>query len=175
MNFVDNYLDSVIFEFHRYKALGDKSFAQLGEADILWKHGANDNNIALIVKHLSGNMLSRWTRFLTEDGEKSWRHRENEFEHPYATKKEMLLAWEKGWACLFEALGSIDGNNFETRIKIRNEEHTLIEAINRQLAHYANHVGQIVLLAKMIKGDAWQSLSIPRGGSEKFNRDAFGA
>lgn len=175
MSLKDDYLDSAIFEFRRYKALGEASFAQLDEEDILWKHGANDNNIALIVKHLSGNMLSRWTNFLTEDGEKSWRDRENEFKEPYTSKKEMLLAWEKGWTCLFAALDTIDEDHFDTPIRIRNEEHTPIQAINRQLAHYANHVGQIVLLAKMIRGAAWQSPSIPRGGSEKFNRDKFGA
>ncbi len=118
-------------------------------------------------------MLSRWTNFLTEDGEKVWRNREGEFENPPQSKSEMLAAWEKGWGCLFNALNTINLDNFDTHIKIRNEEHTIIEAVNRQLAHYANHVGQIVLLGKMIKGDDWVSLSIPKGGSERFNAERF--
>ncbi|PKA99512.1 uncharacterized protein DUF1572 [Flavobacteriaceae bacterium MAR_2009_75] len=174
MNFFENYLKSVVFEFRRYKDLGDKSFAQLEDNEILWTNGGDDNSISQIVKHLSGNMLSRWTNFLTEDGEKPWRNREHEFQQPYGSKQEMIVAWEKGWTCLFNALESISEQDYNRLIKIRNEEHTIVEAINRQLAHYANHVGQIVLLAKMIKGTSWQSLSIPKGGSEDFNKQKFG-
>jgi hypothetical protein len=111
---------------------------------------------------------------LTEDGEKPWRNRETEFENPYPTKKEMQLAWDKGWQCLFDALESIDATNFDTKINIRGQKHTIVEAVNRQLAHYASHVGQIVLLGKMIKGPEWESLSIPKGGSEAFNQKLFG-
>ena len=175
MNFPENYLKSANFEFHRYKSLGDKTFAQLDEDDILWKYSESDNCIAQIVKHLVGNMLSRWTNFLSEDGEKPWRHRETEFQVPYTSKNEMLSAWEKGWQCLFDALESVNSENFGTIIKIRNEPHTILEATNRQLAHYANHVGQIIFLGKMIKGDDWVSLSIPKGGSEKFNAEKFKA
>jgi len=174
MYFPENYLKSVTFEFRRYKILGDKTFAQLDEKDIFWTYSKNDNSVAQIVKHMVGNMLSRWTNFLTEDGEKPWRHRETEFEAPYTSKKKMLLAWEKGWQCLFDALESIDLANFDTTIYIRNEPHTIIEATNRQLAHYANHVGQIVFLGKMIKGDNWISPSIPKGGSRAFNKAKFG-
>ena len=174
MNFFENYLKSVVFEFRRYKTLGDKSFAQLEEDEILWRKGSDDNSISQIVKHLSGNMLSRWTNFLTEDGEKPWRNREQEFQQPYSSKQEMMVAWEKGWTCLFNALESISEQDYNRLLKIRNEEHTIIEAINRQLAHYANHIGQIVLLAKMIKGTSWQSPSIPKGGSEDFNKQKFG-
>ncbi|MDC6367037.1 MULTISPECIES: DUF1572 family protein [Flavobacteriaceae] len=173
MNFEENYLSNVKFEFHRYKTMGDKTFAQLSEEDIYWKYQETDNSIAIIVKHMVGNMLSRWTNFLTEDGEKSWRNRENEFLGPFASKTEMLSAWEKGWTCLFNALENVKSSNFETKIKIRNEEHTIIEAVNRQLAHYSSHVGQIVLLGKMIKGSGWKSLSIPKGGSEAFNKKMF--
>ena len=169
MDCQENYLKSIVFEFNRYKSMGDKTLAQLDENDILWKYNPTDNSVALIVKHLVGNMLSRWTNFMTEDGEKKWRNRENEFEHPYATKKELLISWEKGWNCLFEALNSLNDHNLQTEIKIRNEGHTIIEAINRQLAHYAGHVGQIVYLGKMIKGNEWQSLSIPKGESTAFN------
>ena len=173
MDFVNNYLDSSRFEFCRYKTLGDKTFAQLGESDILWKYQDEDNSISQIVKHISGNMLSRWTNFLSEDGEKPWRHRDTEFEEPFTTKTEMIAAWEKGWQCLFDAIASINSDNFNRLIKIRNEEHTIAEAVNRQLAHYANHVGQIVLLGKMIKGDRWVSLSVPKGESEVFNKEKF--
>lgn len=173
MDFDKNYLNSVLFEFRRYKGMGDKTFAQLNESHILWKYREEDNSISQIVKHLAGNMLSRWTNFLTEDGEKSWRHRDTEFENPYTTKSEMIAAWEKGWECLFEALTTLDSVNFNSHIKIRNEKHTLIEAVNRQLAHYASHVGQIVLIGKMIKGENWISLSIPKGQSAAFNKDKF--
>ena len=173
MDFVKNYLDSSRFELGRYKTLGDKTFAQLGESDILWKYQEEDNSISQIVKHVSGNMLSRWTNFLSEDGEKPWRYRDTEFEEPFTTKTEMIVAWEKGWQCLFDAIASINSDNFNSLVKIRNEEHTIVEAINRQLAHYANHVGQIVLLGKMIKGDSWVSLSVPKGESEVFNKEKF--
>jgi len=173
MDFVKNYLDSSRFEFQRYKTMGDKTFAQLGDSDILWKHQEEDNSISQIVKHISGNMLSRWTNFLSEDGEKPWRHRDAEFEKPFLTKTEMIAAWEKGWQCFFDALASINPDNFNSLVKIRNEEHTTVEAVNRQLAHYANHVGQIVLLGKMVIGDNWVSLSIPKGESEVFNKEKF--
>ncbi|RDY58327.1 DUF1572 family protein [Flagellimonas nanhaiensis] len=174
MNFIENYLSSAKFEFQRYKTMGDKTFAQLSEPEIHWKYQETDNSIAIIVKHMVGNMLSRWTNFLTEDGEKTWRNREMEFEGPYSAKTDMLVAWEKGWKCLFDALESVTPSNFESKVKIRNEEHTIIEAVNRQLAHYSSHVGQIVFLGKMVKGAEWTSLSIPKGGSEAFNQKMFG-
>lgn len=173
MKFSENYLSSARFEFNRYKILGDKTLAQLDENDIHWKYGESDNSISLIVKHMSGNMLSRWTNFLIEDGEKVWRDRETEFQHPPNSKAEVLAAWENGWQCLFDALNSLNAENFNNRIKIRNEEYTIIEAVNRQLAHYANHVGQIVLLGKMMKGSDWVSLSITKGDSSRFNTEKF--
>ncbi|MFS4467696.1 DUF1572 family protein [Maribacter sp. 2210JD10-5] len=169
-----NYLESAIFEFKRYKALGNNTFAQLQEEDLYWQYNDADNSIALIVKHMAGNMLSRWTNFLNEDGEKSWRNREEEFVNPPEAKEALLLLWEKDWDCLFDALSQIDDTNFEKKIHIRNEPHTIIEAINRQLAHYANHAGQIVLLGKMIRGEKWISLSVPKGGSKAFNDKMFG-
>lgn len=167
---IDNYLQSVQFEFQRYKALGDKTFYQLSEKQLHWQLQETDNSIALIVKHMVGNMLSRWTNFLTEDGEKRWRNRESEFTNPPKSKEEIIAYWQKGWNCLFEALYSIDKLNFNSPIYIRGEAHTTIEALNRQLANYANHVGQIVLLGKMIKGADWVSLSIPKGESNNFNK-----
>ncbi|TMU56018.1 DUF1572 family protein [Flagellimonas algicola] len=174
MNFQENYLKSVRSEFLRYKSLGEKTFDQLSEEEIHWKYADSDNSIAIIVKHIVGNMLSRWTNFLTEDGEKTWRNRDTEFEGPYTSKSEMLDAWEKGWDCLFAALDGIDNTNFNSKVKIRNEDHSIIEAINRQLAHYPSHVGQILFLGKMIKQQDWVSLSIPKGQSEAFNKKMFG-
>jgi hypothetical protein len=173
MDFAQNYLKSTLFEFRRHKTIGDSTFAQLGDSDMLWKYNEHDNSISQIVKHLSGNMLSRWTNFLTEDGEKPWRDRDTEFEEPFTTKEATIAEWEKGWQCLFDALSLVNPDNFDTLIKIRNEDHTLVEAINRQLAHYASHVGQIVLLGKMIKGERWISLSIPKGQSKAFNSKKF--
>jgi len=169
MNYQENYIKSAIFEFERYKTLGDQTFAQLEEKDIHWVFSESDNSIAIIVKHIVGNMLSRWTKFLTEDGEKTWRNRDIEFKDPYDSKTIMIEAWQKGWQCLFEALKSIHSENFHSEIKIRNEAHTIFEAVNRQLAHYANHVGQLVFIGKMIKGNKWIPLSIPKGKSAEFN------
>jgi len=174
MNFVQSYLDSVKFEFRRYKTYGDKTFAQLTEEQLHSQPSKEDNSIAIIIKHLAGNMLSRWTNFLTEDGEKTWRKRDSEFERPPKSRNDLIELWEKGWNCLFTALDGIDGSNFNTQIKIRDKEHSIPEAINRQLAHYASHVGQIIFLGKMIKGHEWESLSIPKGGSKAFNQKMFG-
>ena len=118
-------------------------------------------------------MLSRWTNFLTEDGEKEWRQREREFEDTYNTKEELINDWEKGWSCLFEAIKPLNKNNLESIVYIRNQGHMVTEAINRQLAHYSYHVGQIVFLGKVLKGNEWQSLSIPKGKSKKYNDEKF--
>lgn len=174
MSFSRNFIESAISEFQRYKALGDKTFSQLSDKEIHWQNGDFDNSVAIIAKHIAGNMLSRWTNFLTEDGEKSWRHRETEFEQPPETKAEMIAVWEKGWNCLFDTLNSLTEENFDRKIKIRNEDHSIIEAVHRQLAHYANHVGQIIYVGRMIRGKDWQSLSIPKGRSEAFNAKMFG-
>ena len=174
MNDPSNYLESALKEFRRYKSLGDKSFVQLREEDIHWSPNTDSNSIAIIVKHMVGNMLSRWTDFLSSDGEKSWRNRDTEFEDPYNTKEEMIEAWDKAWDLVFHTLGSIDATTFYQKVYIRKEAHTVAEAINRQLGHYAYHTGQLVFLAKSILGDKWQSLSIPKGGSEEFNKRMFG-
>ena len=173
MNLQADYLKSLLFECERYKSLGDKTFIQLDDSDIHWKFESIGNSIAVIVKHLSGNMLSRWTNFLTEDGEKIWRNRDSEFEATYKTKKEMFLAWETGWKCFFDAIQEINEENFEYTINIRNEPHTITQALNRQLAHYSYHIGQIVLLGKTIKAENWISLSIPKGQSKAFNQAKF--
>ena len=174
MNNPSHYLESAEKEFRRYKSLGDKTFVQLKNKDIHWVPDAEANCIAIIVKHMVGNMLSRWTDFLHTDGEKSWRNRDTEFEDPYTTKKEMIEAWERAWLIVFNTLKSIDETNFNTKVKIRHEDHSVVEAINRQLGHYAYHTGQIVFIGKCILGKQWVNLSIPKGGSDEFNKRMFG-
>ena len=169
-----SFLPSVIKQFRYYKSLGEKTFDQVGDDDLIWQYNPESNSIAIIVKHLWGNMMSRWTNFLAEDGEKAWRQREAEFDADIKTRQEMLEKWEAGWACLLTALDAIDPDDLERLIYIRNQGHTIAEAINRQLAHYAYHVGQIVYLGRMLSGAEWQSLSIPRGQSQSYNQQKFG-
>lgn len=161
--------DLFIKRFEYYKMLGDQTFAQLSEEDIFWQFNEESNSIAVIVKHVAGNMLSRWTHFLTEDGEKDWRNRDEEFINTFKTKKEVLEYWSKGWNCLFAALDQITEENLYVTIYIRNEAHSVIDAIFRQLAHYTYHVGQIVYLARMRKQGEWKTLSIAKGSSAEFN------
>jgi len=170
---MNSYLLSVIKQFEYYKSLGDKTFNQVTFEDLQNEIAYDANSICIIVKHLVGNMLSRWTNFLTEDGEKEWRHREREFEDTYNTKEELIDHWNKGWNCLFDAIRSLNKDDLEQTIYIRNEGHTVTEALNRQLAHYAYHVGQIVFLGKVLKGKEWVSLSIPKGHSKKYNEEKF--
>ena len=168
-----NYLDSTIKQFEYYKMLGDKTFDQLTDDQLFWQYNAESNSIAVIVKHLWGNMLSRWTDFLTSDGEKKWRNRDAEFENDIATRAELLAKWNEGWACLFAALKGLRPEDLDRIIYIRNQGHTVMEAINRQLAHYPYHIGQIVFLGKMLCDTNWKSLSIPRGNSGQFNAEKF--
>jgi hypothetical protein len=164
-------MDLFIKRFKYYKSLGDQSFTQLSEEQMFWQYNEESNSIAVIVKHLAGNMLSRWTNFLKEDGEKSWRHRDEEFVNAFKTKKEIVEYWEKGWACFFEALDQINDENMYTTIYIRGEAHPVIDAVLRQLAHYPYHIGQMVYIAKMIKNEDWKTLSIPRNKSQEFNNE----
>lgn len=140
---------------------------------LFWQYNENSNSIATIVKHLWGNMLSRWTDFLTSDGEKEWRNREAEFENDITSRQELINKWEEAWTCLFKALNSITTEDLQKVIYIRNQGHTIEEAINRQLAHYPYHIGQIVFIGKMIRDVEWTSLSIPKGMSNAFNADKF--
>lgn len=169
----ENYLKSIDRQFRYYKSLGEKAISQVEEQKLFWQFNEDSNSIATIVKHLSGNMLSRWTDFFTTDGEKEWRNRDGEFENDLKTKEEVLALWDKGWNCLFAALEGIKPDDLEKIIYIRNEGHTVMEAINRQLAHYPYHVGQIVYVAKMIKSTDWESLSIPRNKSKDYNAGKF--
>ena len=168
-----NYLESVKKQFLYYKTLGEKAIDQLEPEQLFISLNDDTNSIAIIVNHLVGNMLSRWTDFLTTDGEKEWRNRDAEFEEILITKAELLAHWEKGWQCLFDALNSLQPEQLDEIIYIRNEGHTVLEAINRQLAHYPYHIGQIVFYAKMVKKTEWQSLSIPKNKSNNYNADKF--
>ncbi|NMM47671.1 DUF1572 family protein [Marinigracilibium pacificum] len=159
--------------FDYYKSVGEKTFEQLEENDLFWQYNKESNSIAIIVNHLSGNMLSRWTDFLTSDGEKEWRNRDQEFESVIKSSKELHTRWNEGWNCLFEALDSINEVNINTTVLIRNQEHTIFDAITRQLAHYSYHIGQIVYIGRMIKSNQWQSLTIPKGKSEEYNKAKF--
>lgn len=163
--------DLFVKRFEYYKSLGDKAFDQLTDEPIFWQYNEESNSIAVIVKHIAGNMLSRWTNFLNEDGEKSWRHRDEEFVNTFKTKDEVLEFWEKGWKCLFYALNQINDENLYATIYIRGEAHSVIDAILRQLAHYPYHIGQIVYIAKMIKNEDWKTLSIARNKSQEFNNE----
>ena len=168
-----NYLTSIRKQFQYYKLLGERTFDQLEEKELFWQYNEASNSIAIIINHLWGNMKSRWTDFLNSDGEKEWRNRDMEFEDVIRSKKELLEKWEDGWNCMFTALDSVNENNFDTLIYIRNQGHTIVEAINRQLAHYAYHLGQIVYIGRMIKGEDWKSLSIPKGKSVSYNQKKF--
>lgn len=173
MNATESYLDSVKKQFLYYKTLGEKAIAQLEPEQLFVVVNEDTNNIATIIKHISGNMLSRWTDFLTSDGEKEWRNRDGEFENDLQSKEEVMTTWENGWKCLFNALNSLQPNQLSNIIYIRNEGHTVIEAINRQLAHYPYHVGQIVFYAKQLKNSKWESLSIPKNDSKNYNAGKF--
>lgn len=157
-----------------YKQLAEKAIEQVAPEQLWWQYNSETNSIATIVWHLAGNMLSRWTDFLHSDGEKTWRNRDGEFADRYATKEEMLEHWNKGWACVFDALDSVAEEHCLHTVYIRNEPHTVLEAINRQIAHYSYHIGQIVFIAKMLRDEHWQSLSIPRNKSQEYNREKFG-
>jgi hypothetical protein len=172
-NMTNDYLESVRKQFAYYKMLGEKTFSQLADDKLFWQYNEESNSIAVIVKHLWGNMLSRWTDFLTTDGEKEWRNRDAEFENDITSRQELLDKWTEGWNCLFEAIDALTTEDLEKIIYIRNQGHTVTEAINRQLAHYPYHIGQIVFIGKMACENGWTSLSIPKGNSKTFNTDKF--
>ena len=168
-----DYLKSIKSQFEYYKLIGEKTVEQLTEEQLFWQYNSESNSIAMIINHLSGNMRSRWTDFLTTDGEKEWRNRDSEFENAIQTKAELISKWNEGWACLFSAIDTINAENFNSLVYIRNQGHTITEALNRQLAHYPYHIGQIVFIGKMVCDSAWASLSIPKGESKNYNHDKF--
>ncbi len=167
---VEDFLTGIKKQFEYYKSLGEKSFDQLNEDELFVKLEKDSNSIAVLVNHLSGNMKSRWTDFLTTDGEKEWRNRDSEFEDIIRSEDELIKRWNEGWNCLFNALDSLNESNINNVVLIRNQEHSIVLALLRQLGHYAFHIGQIVLIAKTIKGEQWKSLTIPKGKSEEFNK-----
>jgi hypothetical protein len=169
---MDAYLNSAKKQFQYYKSVGEKTMAQLKDEDLFWVYNEESNSIAIIVQHLWGNMLSRWTDFLTSDGEKAWRQRDLEFEATVNSREELINKWDAGWQCLFDTLDNIKPEDWDKTIYIRNESHTVVDAINRQLAHYPYHVGQIVFIGKMA-ASGWQSLTIPKGNSQAFNDEMF--
>lgn len=168
MSLGNEYLKVVQERFTSVKSLGEKTISQLSEEDIHWSFNEASNSVAVIIKHVSGNMISRWTDFLTTDGEKPYRNRDQEFEDNISSKQELITIWEKGWNALFEALNELSNQDLLKNVYIRGERHTVLDAIERQMAHYAYHIGQIVFIGKQLKGDAWESLSIPKGNSEEY-------
>lgn len=173
MELGQEYLDTVIKRVKYYKDLGDKTFAQLdSDEDFHYRPNEESNSIAMIIQHLSGNMVSRWTNFLTEDGEKDWRNRDDEFDIHSYSKQQLIEIWNKGWACYLNSLESLQADDLLKTIFIRNETMTAIDAINRQLAHYPYHIGQILFLGKIIKNEGWKNLSIPKGASQQYNQSS---
>jgi uncharacterized damage-inducible protein DinB len=163
-------LEAVLDEFHKIKRLADKAIAQLSDEQLHTRIDDESNSVAILMRHMAGNMRSRWTDFLTSDGEKPDRHRDREFDDVAQTRAELLAEWEDGWQCLFDALASLTDADLQRTVIIRAEPHSVYKAISRQVAHYAGHVYQILFLGKHLQGAAWTTLSVPRGQSEEFNR-----
>ena len=170
LRFTTSYVADSLTLFRYYKGLVERALAQLSDEQLLAVLDGEANSIAVIVKHLTGNMRSRFTDFLTSDGEKPGRDRDAEFENPPGSRAELMALWEDGWQCVFTAIEPITEEDLQRSITIRGEAHSVMQAINRQVAHYAYHCGQIVLLAKHFKSDQWQTLSIPRRKSADYNR-----
>ncbi|WP_130735057.1 DUF1572 family protein [Flavobacterium sp. J27] len=169
------YLESVKKQMLYYKTIAEKAIDQLETQQLFITPNYDTNSIATIIKHMHGNMLSRWTDFLTADGEKEWRKRDEEFDALFEKedKNNLLALWEEGWQCFFDAIHSLQPEDLSKIIYIRNEGQTALDAINRQLAHYPYHIGQIVFYAKMLKQTNWNSLSIPKNKSNEYNADKF--
>jgi len=170
LEFTTSYLKDSLAVFRHYKRLAERAMEQVGDDDLFTELGPETNSIAIVIKHMAGNMRSRWTDFLTTDGEKPDRNRDSEFEAPPQTRTEVLELWEQGWQCLFTAIEPLTDADLARTVFIRGEAHSVMQAINRQVAHYQYHIGQIVLLARHFAGDGWQSLTVPRKQSAEFNR-----
>ncbi len=169
----ENFLTSARQLFGYYRELGKKTLDQVPDEQLFWTPGSEGNSLAVIVKHLHGNMLSRWTDFLESDGEKEWRERDDEFVGDLDSRAEVERLYAEGWDCVEKALKGLEGKHVSQLVYIRNQGHTVMEAVQRQLGHYAYHIGQMVLLGKLLVGDNWTSLSIPRGESKTFNAQKF--
>jgi hypothetical protein len=168
--FIDNYKADAIQSFRNYKRMAERAMEQVSDDEFFQTIDAESNSIAIIVKHIAGNLHSRWRDFLTTDGEKPDRNRDTEFEMIGDTRGELMQFWESGWQTLFDNIEPLTPEGFSTTIMIRGEPHTVVEAINRQLTHYSYHVGQIVFLAKHLRSSDWKTLSVPRNKSAEFNR-----
>ena len=164
-------LPHVLSEYRKTKSLADGALAQLADADLFVKLNPRQNSIAAIMRHLAGNMLSRFTDFLTTDGEKPWRDRESEFDDRVVPRAHLLELWERGWRCVFDAVEALTDADLSRTVTIRTEPHTVFQALNRQTAHYAYHVGQILLIAKHVKPGEWDYLTLAPGKSQEFNRN----
>ena len=164
------FLESVIKRFKEYKVMGEKTFDQLNDEEMHFQPNEESNSIAVIIQHLHGNMLSRWTNFLTEDGEKQWRKRDDEFELHKFSKEQLIDKWNEGWNVFLDTLESLTTNDLSKTITIRSQPLNVVDAINRQMAHYSYHVGQIVYLGRWIRQSEWKSLSIPKNKSNEFNQ-----
>ena len=169
LKFTTSYMEDSIALMAYYEKLGEGAMNQVAEARLFEALNDESNSIGVIVKHMSGNMKSRWTDFLTSDGEKSWRNRDTEFDNANLTREGLMQMWEEGWACVFQALEGLTDADLGRTITIRGEAHSVLQAIGRQLTHYAYHVGQIVVLAKYFLGSEWKPLSVARGQSAQFN------
>ena len=170
LKFTTSFVEDALAIFRQYKQLGEKAMAQVTDEQLFATIDRESNSIAIIVKHLTGNMRSRWTDFLTSDGEKPTRNRDSEFTDPADTRADLLRDWEQGWACVFSAIEPLTDADLGRTVMIRGEAHSVVQAVNRQLAHYPMHIGQIILLAKHYSGAQWQTLSVARNRSAEFNR-----
>ena len=170
MDFRQHYIDETLRGFQRVKSSSEKAFNQISEEEWFYKPDPESNSIAILVKHMAGNMFSRWTDFYTTDGEKATRMRDTEFEEDLSVE-DLIKYWESAWELLLNLIGNMQPEDLDRTVTIRNEPHTVIQAIMRQYLHYSYHSGQIVQLAKHIKGETWQTMSIPKGKSEEFFRD----
>jgi hypothetical protein len=168
--FTTSYISDSINVFRYYKRLAERAISQVADADLFTELDPQTNSIAIVIKHIAGNMLSRWTDFLATDGEKPHRNRDTEFISPPAARAALLELWEQGWACLFATLEPLTDADLSRTVYIRGEAHSVMQAINRQVAHYQYHIGQIVLLARHFAADRWHSLTIPRNQSAEFNQ-----
>lgn len=170
LEFTTSYINDCLAIFRQYKKLSEAALAQVSDEHLLITVDAESNSLAIIIKHMAGNMRSRWTDFLTTDGEKPDRNRDSEFEAPPATRADLMRLWEQGWNCLFSALEALTDAELSRTVTIRGEAHSVMQAINRQVAHYSYHCGQIVFLAKHLESDSWKCLTVPRKQSDDFNR-----
>jgi Protein of unknown function (DUF1572) len=174
MNIAAEFMSAIINAFESNKRLADRAVEQVPDAKLHIALDANTNSIAVMMKHVAGNLISRWTDFLTTDGEKPWRNRDEEFVDPFSSREEVLELWERGWACLLETLKRLKPEDLEKTVLIRGEPHSVTLALERSLGHTCYHIGQIVQVARIHAGEQWTTLTIPRGGSEQFNKAHWG-